>query len=171
MKTILLIPIFFYLLLMSLNIDLLKSTQDINIIWFNVKTQWLLYSTIFVMIYAVTVYFLYSWYNAFLKHKINNLEKEIVELKSNLFDEQEELVEKIKQNYDKLFEEYKKENDANFKKIIELDQNILEKIISISTPNPTVADSELDKYKKKAEKILANKWFNSEMIEKLKIWK
>lgn len=172
MKTILLVPIFLYLILLLVNIDLLKTAQDVNIFWFTtIHTQWLLFSSIFIALYATLVYFLYNWVNAYLKHKISNLEKEIVELKSDLYDWQEELIDNIKQTYDKLFEEFKKENDINFKKIIELDQNILDKIISISVPNSNISEIELDRYKKKAEKILANKWFNSEIIEKLKIWK
>ena len=95
MKILLLLPILAYLLLVLVNQDLLHTNQTINIFWAKeLDIPFLFYNSVFIVIYAVLVFFAYDSLNIFLKYKLKKQEKEIIELKSKLYDWQEDIFEK-----------------------------------------------------------------------------
>ncbi len=162
MKTLLLFPIFIYLALMLVNIDLLWTSQEINIFWATLlNIPVFLFSSIFLVLYAVFVFLVYDGQNYMLNKKNIQLDKEIVRLKSTLYDGQSELLSKLSENYTKSFESFKKSNDEHFDKIIKFNEYTLEKVITETWAN-------FAKYKKETKKLLNS---DKNFVEKLKVWK
>lgn len=162
MKTILLLPIFIYLALMLVNAGLLWTSQEINIFWATIiSIPVFLFSSIFLVLYAVLVFVIYDSHNYLLNKKNIELDKQIVALKSTLYDGQSELLWKLSNNYDKSFETFKKSHDDYFDRIIKFNEYTLEKVIT-----ETWAD--FDKYKKETKKLLNA---DKSIVDKLKIWK
>lgn len=151
MKLLLLLPILLYLVVILWNIWLLNEIKDVNILWLQTySVPVFLFSSIFIVLYAILVFFVYDWLNSFLHYKIDNLDKQIVELKSKLYDWQEKLLSKITketENYvlklkesdekklfdfnaknEKLLEELRKENKEQFLSYKKETDKILEKV-------------------------------------------
>lgn len=96
MKLILLLPILMYLALMLVNIPLLQDSQAINLFGAqSIQTPVFMFSSFFIVIYAVVVYMVYSGINSFQARKIKKLERQIVEIKSDLYDGQKDLLAKM----------------------------------------------------------------------------
>lgn len=166
MKLILLLPIIVYLCLMLVNLELLRDFQIINLFWAQaLEIPLILFSSIFIVIYAVIVYVAYSWVNSWQAHKIRKYEAKIDELKAKLYDNQWRLLESLEQNYTSQFQKFKSDNDAKFETLIRYNEYTLEKVIEENSGSFT-------KYRKETQKLLANaKGVDSSILEKLKIWK
>ena len=125
----------------------------------------ILFSSMFIVLYAVIVYLAYSWVNSWQAHKIRKYEKKIDELKALLYDNQGRLLESLEKNYTAQFQAFKKDNDAKFETLIRYNEYTLEKVIEENSGSFT-------KYRKETQKLLANaKGVDSNLLEKLKIWK
>jgi len=166
MKLILLLPIVVYLCLMLVNLDLLRDFQIINVFWAQtLEIPLILFSSIFIVVYAVIVYVAYSWVNSWQAHKIKKYESKIDELKALLYDNQGRLLESLEKNYTSQFQAFKRDNDAKFETLIRYNEYTLEKVIEENSGSFT-------KYRKETQKLLANaKGVDSSILEKLKIWK
>ncbi len=149
MKILLLFPILAYLFLLLVNIPLLKELQVLNIFWaISIEVPFFLFSSIFIVIYSVSVFFIYDWINIYLHYKIRKLDKEIIELKSDLYNWQEELIKKINSNFKESLADIKK--DLN-EKILNFSQELEETLEKIKKEN----DESLNKTKKESEKIFS----------------
>jgi hypothetical protein len=125
----------------------------------------IMFSSFFIVLYAVLVYVVYSWINAFQWHKIEKLNKEIVGLKSELYNGQKDLLSKIQKDYSEQLQEFKKDNDSKLETIARFNQYTIEKVIDETSWDFT-------KYRKETQKLLASaKWVDKWILEKLKIWK
>ncbi len=166
MKLILLLPIIAYLCLMLVNLDLLRDFQVLNLFGAqSVEMPLILFSSMFIVVYAVIVYVAYSWVNSWQAHKIRKYENKIDELKALLYDNQGRLLESLEKNYTSQFQAFKKDNDAKFETLIRYNEYTLEKVIEENSGSFT-------KYRKETQKLLANaKGVDSSILEKLKIWK
>lgn len=166
MKLILLLPIVAYLCLMLVNLELLRDFQVLNLFGAqSIEMPLILFSSIFIVVYAVVVYVAYSWVNSWQAHKIRKYENKIDELKALLYDNQGRLLESLEKNYTSQFTAFKKDNDAKFETLIRYNEYTLEKVIEENSGSFT-------KYRKETQKLLANtKWVDGSILEKLKIWK
>lgn len=166
MKLILLLPIIAYLCLMLVNLDLLKDFQVLNLFGAqSIEIPLILFSSMFIVVYAVVVYMTYSGINSWQAHKIKKYENKIDELKALLYDNQWRLLESLEKNYTSQFQEFKKDNDAKFETLIRYNEYTLEKVIEENSGS-------FSKYRKETQKLLANaKGVDGSIIEKLKIWK
>lgn len=166
MKLILLLPIIGYLCLMLVNLELLKDFQILNLFWAQtLEIPIILFSSCFVVLYAIVVYLAYSWVNSWQAHKIRKYEAKIDELKAKLYDNQWRLLESLEQNYTSQFQKFKNDNDAKFETLIRYNEYTLEKVIEENSWSFT-------KYRKETQKLLANaKGLDKGILEKLKIWK
>lgn len=166
MKLILLLPIIAYLCLMLVNLDLLRDFQVLNLFGAqSVEMPLILFSSMFIVVYAVIVYVAYSWVNSWQAYKIRKYENKIDELKALLYDNQGRLLESLEKNYTSQFQAFKKDNDAKFETLIRYNEYTLEKVIEENSGSFT-------KYRKETQKLLANaKGVDSSILEKLKIWK
>ena len=161
MKILLLLPILFYLLLVLVNQDLLHSTQNINLFWAKqLEIPFLLYNSIFIVFYAVLVFFVYDWLNIFLKYKIWKQEKEIVKLKSKLYDWQADILKKISKEIENSYKDLKKENKETIKNILIKNEEKIEKLLKKS-------DEKLENYKKLNQELLLKHWRETDKI----LWK
>lgn len=127
MKIILLLPIIAYLLLILVNLKLLGEYQAVNLFWANtIDLPVLLLNTLFIVSYSVLVFFVYDGLNSFLHYKIRRLEKEIVWLKSDLYNNQKTLIDTIKKDNQNTIEKIKTENSDMIKSFDERNQKSLE---------------------------------------------
>lgn len=166
MKLILLLPIIWYLCLMLVNLDLLRDFQIINLFGAqSIEIPLILFSSCFIVVYAIIIYIAYSWVNSWQAHTIKKYESKIDELKAKLYDNQGRLLESLEKNYTSQFQAFKKDNDAKFETLIRYNEYTLEKVIEENSGSFT-------KYRKETQKLLSHaKWVDSSIIEKLKIWK
>lgn len=165
MKFILLVPILMYLWLMLVNMNLLRETQSINLFWAQtIEAPIFMFSWFFIVLYAVLVYIIYSWVNSVQAYKIRKFEREIVNLKSQLYDEQKDLLDSIKSDYSKQFESFKKDNDRKMQTLVQFNEYTIEKVLDETNWNFT-------KYRKETQKLLSNVQVkDSWIVEKLKEW-
>lgn len=166
MKLLLLLPILVYLWLMLVNVELMWQMQTINMFWaWEIQVPFLLISSFFIAVYAILVYFIYSGINSFQAIKIHRLEKEVVELKSQLYDGQKDLIKGMKEEFFTQFTGFKKEIDVKFHTMVDFNQYAIEKILEETSGN-------FAKYKKESQKLLSQaKGIDKNLLEKLKIWK
>lgn len=166
MKALLLFPVLMYLALMLVNTPLLQTAQEINL--FGAQTLYapmFLFSSAFIVIYAMLIYLSYSWIHAFQGRKIHKLERQIVEVKSELYNNQKDLLARIQWDFELQFENFKRDNGNKFDTIIKFNEYTLEKVL-----NETQWD--FLKYKKETQKLLAQtKWVDKSLLEKLQVWK
>ena len=158
MKILLLLPILFYLLLILVNIDLLQTVQIIN--FFGVKelnVQFLLYNSIFIVFYAIIVFFTYDGLNIFLRYKLKKQEEEIIRLKSTLYNWQEDILKKISKEIEKWNKENKKDNIALIKEITKKSD---EKIVKLIKSN----DEKLENYKNSNQNVLLQHWKETDKL-------
>lgn len=158
MKILLLLPILFYLLLILVNIDLLQTVQIIN--FFGVKelnAQILLYNSIFIVFYAIIVFFTYDGLNIFLRYKLKKQEEEIIRLKSTLYNWQEDILKKISKEIEKWNKENKKDNIALIKEITKKSD---EKIVKLIKSN----DEKLENYKNSNQNVLLQHWKETDKL-------
>lgn len=154
-----------YLALMLVNMPLLQDSQAINLFGAqSIQTPVFMFSSFFIVIYAVVVYMVYSGINSFQARKIKKLERQIVEIKSDLYDGQKDLLAKMQWDYEVQFEKFKKDNENKFDTIIHFNQYTLEKVLEETNGNFT-------KYRKETEKLLAEAKWGKGILEKLKVWK
>lgn len=140
MKIILLLPVIAYLALVWFNMNLLQSTEVINVFnYMEISVPALLYSSIFLVIYVIFVFIVFDLRWIYLHRKIEKLEHEVFALKSRLYDEREDVLKdfiseyKIKlENFTKeqreLFEKFKTENEMDLLKQKWETDRILEKL-------------------------------------------
>lgn len=158
MKILLLIPILFYLLLVLVNWNLLHTEQVINLFWAKeISIPFLFYNSIFIVLYSVIVFFAYDWLNIFLKYKIKKQEKEIVFLKSQLFDNQEKLLKNISKEIENWKKEIKKENKELIKNLEDKHFEKIQKLIKDS-------DEKLEKYKNTNKELLLQHWKETDKL-------
>ena len=158
MKILLLLPILFYLLLVLVNWDLLKTTQEIN--FFGVgkyDIPFLFYNSVFIVVYSVLVFFAYDWLNIFLKYKIKKQDEEIVKLKSMLYDKQEDLIKNFSKQIENFSKEIKKENKQNSKEFFEKFDDKLQKLVKKT-------DEKLEAYKSSNKQLLLEHWKQTDKI-------
>lgn len=148
MKIILLLPIVAYLLLVLVNLELLKDFDSVNLFWADIiKIPILLFNTLFIVWYSVLVFFVYDWLNSYLQYKIRKLDKEIVWLKSDLYDNQESLISAIKKDNLVILEKIKIENKDIIKSIDEKNTKAIETYKNENKES-------IEKRQQEAEKIL-----------------
>jgi len=93
------------------------------------------------------------------------MEREIVELKSSLYDNQKDLLNTIEGNFEVQFENFKKDNALKFDTMIRFNEYTLEKVLAET-------DGNFERYRKEADKLLAQaKGLDKGLLEKLKVWK
>ena len=161
MKILLLLPILIYLLLVLVNQDLLQTQQTINIFWAKeLSIPFLFYNSVFIVLYSVIVFFAYDWLNIFLRYKLEKQEKEIVELKSKLYNWQEEILKKISKEIEWGLKDIKKENKENIKILVLESDEKVKKLIKKS-------DEKLDEYKNLNKELLLQHWKETDKI----LWK
>ena len=169
MKVLLLLPILFYLLLVLVNGDLLHSHQVVNFFWAKeVNIPFLFYNSVFIVLYSVIVFFAYDWLNIFLRYKLKKQEREIIELKSKLYDWQEDLIKKISKEIENWNKEIKKENKENIKNIWEKHDEKIEKIITKNNDKLEVfirkGDEKLENYKNSNKELLLQHWKETDKL-------
>lgn len=166
MKFILLLPIVIYLALMAVNLELLRDFQTINLFWAQViQAPIIMFSSFFIVLYAVIVYLSYSGINAIQSRKLKKLDRQIVDLKSELYNNQKELLKNIKEDYREQFLHFKNDNDKKLETLIRFNEYTLEKVIDETSGHFT-------KYRKETQKLLAkSKWVDQNLFSKLKVWK
>lgn len=145
--------------------NLIRDFQTINI--FGAQTfeaPIFLFSSAFIVIYAVLVYLVYSGINSLQSHKIKKLQREIVELKSELYNGQKDLLADIKNTYAEQLREFKTDNDQKLETLIKFNQYTLEKVIDETNGN-------FSRYRKETEKLLSEAKGGWWILKKLKIWK
>lgn len=129
MNAILLLPLLLYAFLLAINVDLLSKVEKVNLFWAaTVEVQIFLFSTIFIIVYLILAFFIYDWVNVLLKHKIKNLEEEVVQLKAKLYDWQKVLIDKIDKSNHETLEKIQKENLETLEKHQKDTDKILEKL-------------------------------------------
>jgi len=172
MKVLLLLPIIIYLALILVNLDLAKNLQEVNLFGAEtLKIPFLLYNSIFIVVYSVLVFFAYDSLNIFLRYKISKQEKEIVDLKSQLYDWQADILKKISKEIENWNKEARKENkefiknislenDDKIKNILSKNNEKLEKFIKKS-------DERLEDYKNSNKELLVQHWKETDKL----LWK
>ncbi|ATU05341.1 hypothetical protein BKN14_02710 [Candidatus Gracilibacteria bacterium HOT-871] len=140
MKILMLIPVVAYMALVVFNLDMLNTSNTINIFGladFNAPA--LLYSSIFWILYTILVFIFFDIKLALKNRSINRLEEEIFELKTKLYDVREdeirEFIKDYKGNLDEftqeqreLFEKFKSESERDLLKQKSETDRILEKL-------------------------------------------
>lgn len=166
MKILLLFPVLLYLALMLVNVPLLQSAQVINIFWaLDIEVPMFLFSSGFVVVYALSIYIAYSGIRGYQLHKIKKLERELVEIKSKLYDGQKEVLEQMHGDFEIQFENFKRDNEQKFDTIIKFNQYTLEKVLEET-------NGSFEKYKKETQKLLRQaKGVDSRLVEKLMFWR
>jgi len=145
--------------------NLLRDFQTINI--FGAQTldaPIFMFSSAFIVIYAILIYIVYSWVNSLQSHKITKLQREIVTLKSELYNGQKDLLKKIQDDYREQLDTFKKDNDHKLETLISFNQYTLEKVIDETSGS-------FMKYRKETEKLLSDAKWGKSILEKLKVWK
>lgn len=140
MKIILLLPIVAYVALVVFNMDILSHSEPINFftIW-QIEAPVLLYVNAFFILYIVFLFIVFDIKWAFLNRKIDKLENEIFSLKSQLYDEREDILKTFIAEYktkmdnftkeqESLFEKFKSENEMDLLKQKSETDRILEKL-------------------------------------------
>ena len=111
------------------------------------------------------VYLVYAGVNWLQSYKIKKLEKEIVGLKSDLYNNQKDLLATISKEYTEQFKAFKKDNDAKMETIVRFNEYTLEKVL-------TETAWDFSKYRKETQKLLSNtKWIDTGILEDFKLWK
>ncbi len=124
-----------------------------------------MFSSFFIVLYAVVVYLAYSWVNSIQSHKLKKLDRQIVDLKSELYNNQKELLRTIREDYSVQLSNFKNDNDKKLETLIRFNEYTLEKVIDETSGNFT-------KYRKETQKLLAkSKGVDQGLFEKLKVWK
>lgn len=98
-------PLFFYLLIIILNTDLLVSKSDINIFWiFHIKEfPFISLTTLFFSLYIIIIWWLLKFSDIFFHIKNKKLEEELNKTKAKLQEGQEA-------NFQVVIESIQKEN-------------------------------------------------------------
>jgi len=123
-----------------------------------------LFSSVFIVVYALLIYIVYSWVNSLQAHKLRKLDKQITQLKSELYNNQKDLLASIQSSYKDQLQNFKKDNDHKFETLIRYNQYTLEKVIEETSGSFT-------KYRKETQKLLKDaKWVDNTLLDKLKFW-
>lgn len=166
MKLILLLPILLYAALMLVNVELLRDFQNINL--FGAQTLSIpvfMFSSYFIVLYAILVYLVYSWVNSLQAHKLKARDKEIVALKSELYNNQKDLLKSIQDDYREQLTDFRQDNDRKLETVIRFNEYTIEKVLDETRWDFT-------KYRKETQRLLAkSKWVDKSIFEKLKVWK
>lgn len=146
--------------------ELLRDFQMVNIFWaYQFEAPIILVSSVFFVLYAIVIYIAYSGINSYQAHKLWKLDKEITRLKSELYNNQKDLIAEIRWDYSEQLQKFKKDNDHKFETLIRYNEYTLEKVIEETNGSFT-------KYRKETQKILKDSWALWEsVLDKLKIWK
>ncbi len=166
MKALLLFPVLLYLALMLVNTDLLQTAQQINLFWAqSIMVPMFLFSSAFIVLYAMLIYLSYSGIHAYQARKIHKLERQIVDVKSELYNNQKDLLARIQWDFEMQFENFKRDNENKFETIIKFNEYTLEKVLDET-------HGDFLKYKKETQKLLAQaQWVDKSLLEKLQVWK
>ena len=166
MKALLLFPVLLYLALILVNVPLLQSAQTINIFWAtSIDIPMFLFSSGFVVIYGLSIYLVYNGIQWYQLHKINKLNRELIEIKSELYDGQSDILEKIQGDFELQLENFKRDNEQKFDTIIKFNQYTLEKVLEET-------NGSFEKYKKETQKLLKQaKGVDNKLVEKLMFWR
>lgn len=124
-----------------------------------------LFSSAFVVVYALTLYLAYSGIQGYHLHRIRKLEQELVETKSKLYDGQKDILEKMHGDFEIQLETFKRDNEQKFDTIIKYNQYTLEKVLEET-------NGSFEQYKKETQKLLRQaKGLDNKLVEKLMFWK
>lgn len=111
---LLLSPILIYLILLSINIDLLKVEEKVSIFWiWEFSIPIIGFITIFFVLYIFIIYFSWKFFTFFINSKNKNLEEEKIQLKAKLSEQIPEIEKKMEEKFDKIIEEIKEINNKN----------------------------------------------------------
>lgn len=165
MKLILLLPILLYAALMFVNLNLLNNFQVVNLFWAqSLELPVLMFSSYFVVLYAIVVYFAYSWVNSLQTRKIKKLKTKITELKSELYNNQKDILRTMSEDIRTQISEFKTDNDKKLETLIRFNEYTLEKVIDETSGN-------FAKYRKETQKLLSKSKGDKGVLEKMKVWK
>lgn len=166
MKALLLFPVLLYLTLMLVNTELLQTAQQINLFGAQIITvPMFLFSSAFIVIYAMLIYLSYSGIHAYQARKIHKLERQIVDVKWELYNNQKDLLARIQWDFEMQFENFKRDNENKFETIIKFNEYTLEKVLDET-------HGDFLKYKKETQKLLNQaQWIDKSLLEKLQVWK
>ena len=121
-------------------------------------------AAIFFILYIILIYLYYTGVNVTQTNRIGVLEREIVELKSELYSDQAHLIEKVMNDYREKMDSLEKTTDAKLERIVKFNEYTLDKIVATT-------NSDFDKYKKETRKLLAQADIKDKtLLEKLKMW-
>jgi hypothetical protein len=101
MRLLLFIPALIYLALLVINLDIFKTTTEINFFWltaFNIPV--VIFVSIFFILYILLLWVGFNFSNLFTNMKTKKLEKEVFDLKSKLLNKQGELIKNIEDKFD-----------------------------------------------------------------------
>ena len=164
MKIILLIPLIIYLCLLLVNIELVKDFQTLNIFGaLHINAPIILLSSIFIALYALLIYMVYSGIHSFQAFKIKKLKQEIQKLQSELYSNQKELLDSITEKVQNQIADFKQENDKKFETMIHFNQYTLEKVIDETSGS-------FLKYRKETQKLLKESGVDQSFLDKIKFW-
>jgi hypothetical protein len=127
MRLLLFIPAIIYLVLLIINLDIFKTTTEINFFWltsFNIPV--VIFVSIFFILYILLLWVGFNFSNIFTNIKTKKLEKEVFDLKSKLLNKQGDLIKNIEDKFEKKLCEFKDEAD----KKLELTKKETEKVVS-----------------------------------------
>jgi hypothetical protein len=127
MRLLLFIPALVYLALLVINLDIFKTTTEINFFWlmsFNIPV--VIFVSIFFILYILLLWVGFNFSNLFTNMKTKKLEKEVFDLKSKLLNKQGDLIKNIESKFESQLTEFKKEAD----KKLELTKKETEKVVS-----------------------------------------
>jgi hypothetical protein len=123
-------PLFFYLLIIILNTDLLVSKSDINIFWiFHIKEfPFISLTTIFFSLYIIIIWGLLKFSDIFSHIKNKKLEDELNKTKAKLQEGQEGIFQEIIDGIRQENKSAQEKNEALFAEIKEEIKTIKEKL-------------------------------------------
>lgn len=156
MKILLLLPILFYVGILVFNLDSLLISNEISFFnFYQAEFPAFLFSSVFFVSYIILLFIIFDFSSFLSRRKINNLEDEIIALKSLLYDKREDVLKEFIVDYNNKFENFTNKQKELFEKF--------------------KAESEKDLLKQKAEndKILEklnliDKWIFDKIKESLK---
>ena len=146
MKIILLLPIVLFLIIILGNSWLLLESQSIDILWIvTLDMPVALFTSVFLVTYAVLLFFIYDWIHAYSNYKIEKLEKLTTDLKASLYDGQDKLISKITKEFETYHNNSKNKDKDSLEKYISNNEKTLENMKKENEANLDRMRSETDR--------------------------
>jgi len=105
------VQIFISITFIIFNLSIISELLQVNLFWFKLELPILLYTIIFFLVFNVVFWVFYKFNVIISDKKTSKLDNEVENLKAKLFDQQEELLVKIKNEFKEITNELKDENN------------------------------------------------------------